>query len=713
MDIAAAGFGLAQASTVLLIFCTPLLSWFPPLVAVCLVLVLPFSFAGWFLASAFTRWPLQAGRLYAADLFGAALGCPASIALLNCLGPVNTILAAGVCGAAAGLMVERTMNSRAAKTGNAVALALCVAAVAWSVAWPFARLENIQMTWDANTKQMLQQLHGPGPWKIVASNWDAFSRTDVVAGPDPDFLEVYNDGDTPTFMLRAGGAISQPEALRSMIGFVPFHVWPPQARERMLCIGAGGGLDVQLAHLAGMKEVTAVDINSSLPLLLEQFRAYHGDVYGQAGTTLLVDEGRHFLRRQERPFDEIYMALTQTGTAGGQSVALVESYIHTVEAFEDALRHLASNGRLVLVFEQELLLQRAFLTAAEAVGRVTGEPPGQALSHLAALSEPSPEEMPYTHLLVVKRSPLTEMELGTLRRVAQERKFRVQFLPDQPPTPAFQELLEPVRLRSSRVAVGETNISPVHDDSPFFLDLTFGVPTVLRSLLLVAALFTAGLVGMALTVANRAVGSQTSWRSLPILVALLGIGFMLVQNVVVQRFALFLGYPTLSLSVVLFSMLVGGSLGSLVAHRQAERGQWGRLAALSALVIPSVLLLNYAAPLATEHQLVYPLPGRIALAAVWIMPPGFFMGLFFPTALRLAERARRPNAIPLLWAINGVASVLGGALTVPLAKLFNFTYALSAAAACYAIAALLLLHLVRRNAAGQLAARQQSNTNDG
>ena len=44
--------------------------------------------------------------------------------------------------------------------------------------------------------------------------------------------------------------------------------------------------------------------------------------------------------------------------------------------------------------------------------------------------------------------------------------------------------------------------------------------------------------------------------------ASLGLGFMLIEISMIQRFALLLGYPTLSLSVSLFTLLVATAVGA-------------------------------------------------------------------------------------------------------------------------------------------------------
>ena len=42
----------------------------------------------------------------------------------------------------------------------------------------------------------------------------------------------------------------------------------------------------------------------------------------------------------------------------------------------------------------------------------------------------------------------------------------------------------------------------------------------------------------------------------------IGLGFLLLETVLIQRFVLFLGFPTYALSVVLFALLVFTGIGS-------------------------------------------------------------------------------------------------------------------------------------------------------
>src|SRR4029078_9560207 len=76
-------------------------------------------------------------------------------------------------------------------------------------------------------------------------------------------------------------------------------------------------------------------------------------------------------------------------------------------------------------------------------------------------------------------------------------------------------------------------------------------------------------------------------RALPAIAyfACLGAGFMLIEIGLMQRFVLFLGHPVYSLSVILFTLLLGGGAGSAVSRRVGPSGG----AAIS-LVIPAIIV---------------------------------------------------------------------------------------------------------------------------
>ena len=169
----------------------------------------------------------------------------------------------------------------------------------------------------------------------------------------------------------------------------------------------------------------------------------------------------------------------------------------------------------------------------------------------------------------------------------------------------------------------------------------------------------------------------------------LGLGFLLIEISFVQKYVLLLGYPTYSLSVTIFSLLLFAAAGAALARRG-----WGRprrfLGILLALTLALVALEVLALPWIRDRLLASPLAARVAVTALLQLPLGLVLGMYFPTGLELLRR-REPRLIPWAWAVNGVASVAASVLAVVLGMAIGFSGVALIAAGVYLIGTLSLL----------------------
>ena len=166
---------------------------------------------------------------------------------------------------------------------------------------------------------------------------------------------------------------------------------------------------------------------------------------------------------------------------------------------------------------------------------------------------------------------------------------------------------------------------------------------------------------------------------------MLGIGFMLVEISLIQRFVLFLGQPILSLAVLLFSLLAGAGAGSLYSGRLTSKKISGGIATASLAITATVVAYTFIIPPLFNQLLGLPLAIRLAAMIIVLIPLGFLMGFPFPLGIRALKEANLENFIPWMWGINGVGSVLGSVLTIVIAVVFGFTQALLTGAGCYLV----------------------------
>jgi hypothetical protein len=164
--------------------------------------------------------------------------------------------------------------------------------------------------------------------------------------------------------------------------------------------------------------------------------------------------------------------------------------------------------------------------------------------------------------------------------------------------------------------------------------------------------------------------------------AAIGLGFLVLEVVLIQRFVLFLGFPTYALSVVLFALLVFTGLGSLLSVRAAQAGP--RRALVTALSAGAVMIALVAFGLQPLLRALIDLPFgvRIALTVAMLAPLGIVLGVAMPLGLRRLQ-ALHPTGVAWAWGINGIASVLASVLAVTVAIMFGFTAATLLALACY------------------------------
>jgi hypothetical protein len=173
--------------------------------------------------------------------------------------------------------------------------------------------------------------------------------------------------------------------------------------------------------------------------------------------------------------------------------------------------------------------------------------------------------------------------------------------------------------------------------------------------------------------------------------SLLGVGFMLVEVVLAQRLVLYLGYPVLTLSVILFSLLLGGGMGSLWSQTwRAGRGLALRASACALLAALGAAAIHSLHPHIVEATLAWDIRLRCAVAMALLMPIGFVMGTPFPTGVRVVG-SWASDLVPWMWGLNGVTSVVGSVAAMAVAKVAGFSSVLAAGAGIYVVAGALAL----------------------
>jgi hypothetical protein len=110
----------------------------------------------------------------------------------------------------------------------------------------------------------------------------------------------------------------------------------------------------------------------------------------------------------------------------------------------------------------------------------------------------------------------------------------------------------------------------------------------------------------------------------------LGIGFMLIEIPLIQKFILYLGHPTLAFAWSVFALLIGGGIGSNISSLELWRiGKEKRHLAGLAVCLYAVILITVA-PLIFRETFDLSVLVKGLISILLVLPLGFFMGMPFP-----------------------------------------------------------------------------------
>jgi len=636
--------------------------------------LIPFVLSGYLFAMLFKLWPNVSGKMYFADLIGAGAGSILIVALLNSGGMFRT--AAVVC------LLPLAAAWLLPSTGKLVA-----ARVVLTVLFAVALFLPSQMTGvvETNFHALLNnsgktfgemQRNGLNP-QIIYSRWDSFARTDLIKIPDIPQLKILTiDGAANAPMYEFDGDVGNLDHFKSNVGFIPFAMG---RSENALIIGAGGGRGVLYSLAGGAIDIAAVEINQASIDAVRLFGDFNGNIFDRPEVRTYAQDGRNFIRTTDERFDVIFLSLVVTNTTQGAGFALSENYIHTVEAMQDYLGRLSEGGRVAFVTHDHGALIRLTSTAMQALMNL-GIQLEDTPNHIALYHQITGAEM-LNPTIIIKSQPFTEQESTALRSELTRAGLTPAHLPHLNEWPPLGAVGSGVFSFAQFLDTFEMRATPVTDNSPYFFHFERGVPPVLLQILALS------LAGLALLLLPHM--KKRGHLKPAAYFGLLGMGFMMIQITLIQMFILYLGHPTLAFSYVLAAMLVGCGIGGVLSGRNFLGYNTGRvyMPPLIAAVICLVLLPTL--PVLFQMTAGLSIAGKVALASLVVMIPGFFMGMPFPRGLTLLGEKGKREIIPVMWGINGVASVIGSAVSIILSMSVGFTVALVVGAVIYVVVGLL------------------------
>ncbi len=656
-----------------------------------LAMAIPFFFSGMVVALLLSNVAEKVNKLYFADLLGAGIGCFLVLPLIPAVGAPGTVLIAAILGLIAAACFAKLIGERAVL----VTIGLVIAV---TLLLPF-RQSHFQVKVHEGKRNFdyLKQ------WREF-TRWGPISRIDVTKY-NTDKIIWIDGGSNQAYMKPFNGdleALQAEEAIQNRAGVVFRLVDNPD----VLTVGPAGGEEVLYALSHKPNSITGVELDPVIvDIVQNEYREFIGGIYNLPNVTLICDEGRSYIRRSPEKYDIIQQINNASPVAiASGAVNVSETYLITVEAFHDYLDHLKENGFL---FIRRWGAIRLATVAAQTLRERGVEDPE---NHIIIMDDPLHDFGGGQFYL--KNGDFTEHDIAEFQKYVEADM--VLYAPE-----AFGVKHKDYEQYRRLIAEPDgwkmyekegINVFPVTDDKPFFNHFKkfahFSLENIppefhpifekynntdfsLLAILVEAAVLSVVFILLPLYIFKRSdLHTPGKFRFL-IYFFSLGLGFILIEIVLIQKFTLFMGNPTYSVTVVLFSILVSAGCGSFLTGTMQNTLKGSLLTVVIGIVLLSWLQLTIS-PKIFNMFLGYSMPVRVLVSIALIAPLGLLMGMPFPLGVALTNRVAK-CLIPWGWGINGYATVIGSVLCVILALTFGFNNVMYIACGIYLVGMFTLL----------------------
>jgi len=624
-----------------------------------------FYFGGIALAALFRKNHFDMPRLYMADLIGAGVGVALAVLIMNWWGtPTATFLCALPILLAAGITVRR-----------------------WLILLPLVLIAGALVL--TSYSQVLLERPREERAPVVYKHWDAMSKIKIYEFQSGyRGLNIDNIANSPVYPFDGNWDV--PDSMKFQFGIDVGNLIERFDSCTFLSLGAGGGVDVLQALQYGAGEVHAVEVNPHInQLMLEgELAEYSGNIYHDPRVRVITEDARAYMQRFENKFDVIYSLSSNTWAAlASGAFALAENYLFTVEAYEDYWRALSDSGFMMM--EHQFYMPRL---VSEVMMALENQGVDDPTAHFAVYDLP---QMRRNMILLSKRPLTDEIRNNAFGELTPEVYPYIHLLYPAPDSTA-DNLINRIVLNGwqNEADSAKIDISPSDDNQPFVAQMGLwknftrdslekvlpyeflGFPLSKIIILIIMLVVIALIIPLNLIPYFK---SGSKLRAAPWLYFfLIGMAFMSVEIILIQKYTLFIGPSVYSLIAILLTLLIASGIGSRFADKISNPVAF--IGIIVWILLDVIVFKNIFYGLG--HLTMLP---RILITILLICPLGFFMGMPFPKGgLRVRE------LIDWGFAVNGAASVLGSTLIVLVAFAYGFTAALLLGALMYLLAFLLV-----------------------
>ena len=654
-----------------------------------LAIIIPFFFSGLAISILLSSDKEKVNKLYFFDLIGASLGSLAIIAFITPLGASGTLLAASALGILSALIFLKGHKAAGMK------FLLLFILVGVGILIPFS--ESIFPIYPhQNKRNFTKKLKN---MEHFFSGWSSLSKIDVVGKKKNGNLRAQiwiNGGQNQSFLAGIGPyGIGRPRWGESY-NFP--YMFMRDKKPKVLIIGSSGGMEVYCALSHHSARVDAVEMDPLIcKVVKKDFRKHNGDLFNRPEVHLINDEGRSFVLHTDHKYDLIQMKnnFTPIAIASG-AINLSETYLLTEEGFRDYITDLTPDGILALNRWGSIRLCTTLRKAFNSLGRKN------VWKHVIVLTG----ETWMANGFYFRNTPFTKQDILWAQEYAKVKHFRILYHPEMAENEnLYARVLKGDNPEAFYSFIG-FDLTPPTDNRPFFnhfvktggkaIGKNQSIPNELKRIYQLFSwrpwkkagqvvsksdmpIFSLAIESLIVSIFFiflplflRRNDNHEQRRKWPYIYyfSMLGLGFIMIELCLMKQFVLFLGYPALSISLIISVLLFFSGVWSFIAERfRKNEIFWLRI--IFVLIFLVNMLFITVLPRIFLFFLGSSFTIRVMVTILILIPIGIVMGMPFPLGLRLVHGYSK-GLVGWVWGINGFATVIGSVLMVIIALYYGF-----------------------------------------
>lgn len=691
-----------------------------------LTVTLPFFLAGLVVGSIFTRFKNEIGKLYFFDLFGAGISCFIFIIIMPLAGGSGSIVVVSIIAALSAIIFsfEKSKVSGLGLIGGTIIIIINIL---------FLTSPDDYLPIKVTVNKFYGNYISEHPELRILTEWNTFSRVDVLKDEDPPvdsypvYLAVIDAGNSTTNIPHVpvvSDTLSPPFDASNLA-----MVLKPDSSS-VFIIGSGGGGEIltALSHKAG--SVTAVEINGLLNNLVKvKFASYWTTGLAKnKKVNIITDDARGYLRGSKSKYDVIISAhtISASATASG-AMSLVENYILTEEAIKDYLKHMKNDG-ILYISRPEPQIPRLVATIKSANSELKG---GASKNNFFIFRRPPSEfekDISFLCGVIFKKDGFNENDIAILKTNANLLSTELMYDPVSNQEGIYNDIVQSDNLKETLNKYPQI-LTPATDDNPYFehqtrfIDLnpakikeTFSqTDRAVLSLTekpaaestLIVLLIQVAILSFLLIV----IPIFLKFRKAPVLVnipkgkyilyfSLLGLGYIMIEICLIQKFTLFLGQPVYTMLTVISTMLIFSGFGSLYSEKIIKKLK-NKVHYLFIGIAFLILLIGFLNPIIFTLFESLDIILKVIISVILLAPLSFMMGIPFPYGIQKIPTHfghQNPNLsyepdinrylVAYCWGVNGFFSVIGSIMVVILSMSYGFKAVFATTGIIYLLAML-------------------------